>query len=402
MTPNFSPDSREVLVTPPLIPVHRKKGDFEPVPAPQKVANFPRIFRTHQQTFGHVDWLSLSQAHPGANLPKINDGCVMAFDSDGEVDYTTLKAFKVEGSFESSVFLRCDGTTIDFVGNPSKWGRTDNVFGYDFTDCLHVVNGILAEHGLPPFSAGESFYRQKSGEDSQKQWTGCRIRRIDLTQNYATGSPEAAHAFLRWLAGQKMKLLKTGHYGDYDTVDFGRGSKRKYFKVYAKAAELLKHSKTKQDVSTFEKAARLESIEKIAEYARASGIVRAELTLKSNALLDLNCQYLGSLDMKVIEAEFNACAQVFTRANAPIDELEHLPRETLAAYRMWQAGDDVKTKIKKSQLYVHRKRLLSHGIDILIPSNVVRFTPPTRVITLSALTPPDWYSLPPVRHLRAA
>lgn len=265
---------------------------------------------------------------------------------------------------------------------------------------MHVVNGILAEHGLPPFSAGESFYRQKSGEDSQKQWTGCRIRRIDLTQNYATGSPEAAHAFLRWLAGQKMKLLKTGHYGDYDTVDFGRGSTRKYFKVYAKAAELLKHSKAKQDVSTFEKAARLESIEKIAEYARASGIVRAELTLKSNALLDLNCQYLGSLDMKVIEAEFNACA-IFTRANAPIDELEHLPRETLAAYRMWQAGDDVKTKIKKSQLYVHRKRLLSHGIDILIPSNVVRFTRPLASSPVSPY-PSRLVQPPPVRHLRAA
>lgn len=402
MTPNFEPDSREVLVTPPLIPENRKNCDFEPLRAPQKVANFPRVFRTHRQTFGHVDWLTLSQSHPGANLPKINDGCVMAFDADGEIDYTTLKAFQVEGSFDSSVYLRCDGQTIDFTGNPSRWGRSDNVFGYDLTDCIHIANGILAEHGLPPFSPGESFWLQNAGDSTVKQWTGCRIRRIDFTQNYSTGSPEAAYAFLRWLASQKMKLLKTGHWGDYETVDFGRHSKRKYFKVYSKAKDLLKHSKAKQDVSTFEKAARLESIEKIAEYAQISGLVRAELTLKTTALIDLNCQFLGNLDMSVIEAEFNKCAQVFTRANAQMDDLEHLPRATLAVYRMWQAGDNLKEKVRKSQFYAHRKALLPFGIDIAIPSNVLRFDPPTRVITLSAMTPPDWYSLPPVRHLRAA
>ena len=106
--------------------------------------------------------------------------------------------------------------------------------------------------------------------------------------------------------------------------------------------------------------------------------------------------------MKVIEAEFNKCAEVFTRANAQMDDLEHLPRATLAVYRMWQAGDNLKEKVKKSQFYAHRKALLPFGIDIAIPSNVLRFEPPTRVITLSAMTPPDWYSLPPVRHLRAA
>lgn len=400
MVVDFGHHSRKVLVTPSFFPENRKTGDFE------RDSAFENGLETgsKKQTFGHVDWLSLSQSFPGQNLPKINDGCVMVFDSDGECEHTTLKSFQVSGSYESSVFLRCDGTTIDFTGNPSRWGRTDNVYGYTFSESLIIVNSILRSHGLPPFTSGIPYWEQGlNGSQRRKAWTGCRVRRIDLTQNYETGSPESAHAFLRWLATQKMKSLKTAHYGDYDTVDFGRGSNRKYFKVYSKGVELLKHSKSKQDVSTLEKSHRLETIDRIAEYVRACGLVRAELTLKTKALFDLNCCYLGSFDMPTIEAEFRKCSEVFERANAEMDDLEHLPRATLAVYRMWQAGDDIKTKVQKSQFYEQRKKLLPYGIDISIPSNVVQFVPRTRVITLSASTnPPDWYQLPPVRNLVAA
>jgi hypothetical protein len=123
--------------------------------------------------------------------------------------------------------------------------------------------------------------------------------------------------------------------------------------------------------------------------------------LKSKALHDLRCYYLGELDMNVIEVEFKKHASVFERATAEVDSLAELDGKTLAIYRLWQAGDDVKAKIPKSSIYRYRKALLPHGIDIFIPSNVIRFEPKTRVITLSAAVAPDWYDLPSVSRQAA-
>jgi hypothetical protein len=101
--------------------------------------------------------------------------------------------------------------------------------------------------------------------------------------------------------------------------------------------------------------------------------------------------------MNVIEAEFKKHSSVFERANAEIDSMATLDAKTLSVYRMWQAGDDLKGKFSKSGLYRYRSALLPHGIDIFIPSNVIRFEPKTRVIALSAAVAPDWYDLPAIQ-----
>ena len=429
--PDFGAQNRKVLVTPSFFPVHRNFSEncyksslendssFEPnfrgfEPVPRAAELFPCALvskvgavnraANHAQTFGHIDWITIKQAHFHCDrLPLISNGCVMAFDSDGAMENTTLKRMPVVGSYESKCFVRCDGETVEFSGNPARWGRRDNVFGYTLGQSLQIVNEILAGLGLPPFSAGESYETNNKAGEAVRIWTGATISRIDFTQNYLTGSPENAVQFLRWLVGQKIKGKKTDHYGDCTTVDFGRGSKRSYFKVYNKGYDLLKHSKSKaDDVSTLEKLDRSESIEKLAQWCQSSGMVRAELELKSKALHDLHCYYLGEIDMNVIEVEFKKHTSVFERASAEVDSLAALDGKTLAVYRMWQAGDDVKAKFKKSQLYAHRAALLPHGIDIFISSNVVRFEPKTRVIALCAAVAPDWYSLPVVRSVRAA
>lgn len=410
LTPDFGASQRKVLVTPSFFPENRNFRGFEPVPRVAQL--FPKGLASsvecvsgivnHSQTFGHIDWITIRQSHhTSEGLPLVSNGCVMAFDADGAVETTTLKRMPVVGSYESKCFIRCDGNTVEFSGNPARWGRMDNVFGYSLGQSIQIVNEILAGLGLPPFSPGESYESNNKSGEVVRVWTGATISRLDMTENYLTGSPENATHFLRWLAGQKLKSKKTNYYGDHATVDFGRGSKRSYFKVYNKGYELLKHSKGNPDVSTFEKHERAESIDRIAEWCQLNGMVRAELELKSKALHDLHCYYLGELDMKVIEAEFKRHASVFERATAEVDSLAELKGKTLAIYRMWQAGDDLKNKFGKSQLYAHRKALLPHGIDIFIPSNVIRFEPKTRVIALSAAVAPDWYVLPPV-GLKAA
>ena len=407
IAPDFSGSERYVPVTRTLIPTGGNFRYFEPEKRISElfpgrmVSDSGATNKTglHAQTIGHIDWLTIRQSHPGDSLPVLADGCVMTFDADGVVEFTTLKRFELEGSHDSKCYLRCDGHTVEFSGNPARWGRMDNVFGYNFTDSLQIVNQILATLGLPPFSSGESYETQNKTGEFLRVWTGATISRIDLTENYCTGSPDAAVHFLRWLAGQKLKLKKTNFYGDHSTVDFGRGSKRSYFKVYNKGYELLKHSKSKSltDVSTILKQERADSIEKLADWCDNTGLVRAELELKSRALHDLHCHYLGELNMSVIEVEFKKHSSVFERATAEIDTMASLDAKTLSIYRMWQAGDDIKTKVSKSEYYRRRSLLLAHGIDIAIPSNVIRFEPKTRVIALTAAVPPDWYSLPEIR-----
>jgi hypothetical protein len=404
MTPDFGQSAREVLVTPPFFPITGNFTGFQPTKSVSELFPGSMVSKSgatnktgnHAHTFGHIDWLTIRQSHR-ETLPVLADGCVMTFDADGSVEFTTLKRFEVTGSFDSKCYVRCDGHTVEFSGNPARWGRMDNVFGFSFGQSLQVVNQIMATVGLPGFSAGEKYDTKNKAGEVISVWTGATISRIDFTQNYLTGSPDDANHFLRWLAGQKLKSKKTNYFGDHSTVDFGRGSRRSYFKVYNKGTELLKHSKGQTDVSTIQKTQRADCIEKLADWCKSSGLVRAELELKSNALRDLHCYYLGELDMNVIEVEFKKHASVFERSTAELDSMSELQGKALAVYRMWQAGDDLKNKLSKSAMYRNRSLLLPHGIDIFIPSNVVRFEPKTRVIALSAAVPPDWYSLPVVQ-----
>lgn len=61
---------------------------------------------------------------------------------------------------------------------------------------------------------------------------------------------------------------------------------------------------------------------------------------------------------------------------------------------MWQAGDDIASKMKRRAFYMHRKALLPFGVDIAVKSNVTQLKPRTRVIMLGPVTPPDFYELP--------
>lgn len=420
IAPDFSEASREVLVTPTFFPTGGnfpsncyKLGALEPVPRIAELFPVSRVSAVvtssgsadFGHSSGHIDWITIRQSHfrdAGQEpLPVLADGCVIAFDADGVVEHTTLRRFLVEGSFESRCFVRCDGATVEFSGNPARWGRADNVFGYSFDQSLRIVNGILGGLGLPPFSSGESYETITKNGDVVRVWTGATVSRLDFTQNYLTGSADDAVHFLRWLAGQKLKSKKTNFYGDCSTVDFGRGSKRSYFKVYNKGFELLKHSRGVMDASTIQKMDRADSIEKLATWCQENGLVRAELELKSRALRDLHCYFLGEINMNVIIGEFRKHCAVFERATAEVDSLVNLEPKTLAVYRMWQAGDDLRSKFSKSAIYRHRAALLPHGIDIFVASNVVRFEPKTRVIALAAAVPPGWYSLPSVSRKAA-
>lgn len=355
---------------------------------------------TKVQMVGFCDWLSIYQRHFGGGLPKIADGAVMRIDSDGEVESITLKKLRIEGSHESSVFVRCDGETVWFDGNVSKLGRPDNVFGYSFRQCLQIVNNLLLSLGLPPFSEGDRYVTNFKGEP-RTCWTGAIVTRVDVTQNYAVGGKENAYHFMRYLQSQQASRLKTGTYGEGETVDFGRGSRYLYFKAYLKGPELRRHAtKVRADAESMFKPEPNPYVLQLADWCDAVGLVRVEMTFKATKLHDMGCHYLGGFDMKQLELEFDRRCEVLTRASADVDQLTDLPKALLATYRMWQAGDDLTAKLSRATFYRHRRELLPYGVDIAIKSNVVPLKTKTRVIQLGPVSMPDWYELPEIERKR--
>lgn len=354
---------------------------------------------TKVQMVGFCDWLSIYQRHIGSKLPVIADGAVMRIDKEGEVQTVTLKKSRIEGSFETAVFVRCDGETVYFDGNVSKWGRADNVFGYTFIECLKIINRLLASLGLPPFTEGDKYITNFKGEP-RACWTGAIVTRVDMTCNYSTGSKEDASAYMRHLQSQQASRLKTGTYGDGETVDFGRGSRRVYLKAYTKGPELRRHAVKASAGDKFEKRPPDPYVLQLADWCDAVGLVRVELTFKATKLHDMCCHFLGGFDMKQLEIEFAERSEIFTRGSADVEELTELPKHLLATYRMWQAGDDLTQKISRAAFYRHRRALLPYGIDIAIKSKVVPLKPRIRVVKLGPVSMPDWYELPDIERIR--
>lgn len=354
---------------------------------------------TKVQMVGFCDWLSIYQRHMGAKLPVIADGAVMRIDKEGEVETVTLKKSRIEGSFETAVFVRCTGDTVYFDGNVSKFGRADNVFGYTFAQCLQIINRLLVSLGLPPFTEGDKYITNVKGEP-RACWTGAIVTRVDMTCNYSTGSKEDASAYMRHLQGQQASRLKTGTYGDGETVDFGRGSRRLYLKAYTKGPELRRHAVKASQGDKFTKRPPDPYVLQLADWCDAVGLVRVELTFKATKLHDMGCHFLGGFDMKQLEIEFAERSEIFTRGSADVEDLGDLPKHLLASYRMWQAGDDLTEKISRAAFYRHRRALLPYGIDIAIKSNVVPLKPRIRVVKLGPVSMPDWYELPDIERNR--
>jgi hypothetical protein len=378
----FSPNCYNFPTVDQLFPLPK----FTPV-YDTKHENWYPVKPTKVQLVGFCDWVSMYQRH-GAGLPKLCDGAFMRIDREGEIVNTTLKKLKIEGSHETAIFIRCDGETVWFEGNVSKYERLDNVFGYSFRQCFLRINNILHSLGLPAFTEGEKFMTNVKGEP-RSVWTGASVTRVDVTENFSTGSKEDAFSFMRFLAAQQASRLKTGTYGEGETVDWGRGSRVVYSKAYLKAPELRRHNKSLDPYLVM-----------LSDWCDSVGLVRFETTYKSTFLHKHGLNYLGGFDMRQIECDFEERRGILSRCSAEVDDLSSLPKALLSTLRMWQAGDDIVSKLSRPTFYRHRRGLLAVGVDIAIKSNVTQLKTRTKVITLGLLTAPDFYQLPEIERVR--
>jgi Phage X family/Phage replication protein CRI len=332
-----------------------------------------------------LDWITVAQDHPAGGLPVIDSGAVWAADADGAIQWKTTQRVQHQGSFETSVNVRCDGFRVEFSGNVSRFGRPDNLFGFGWRECFRRINAILAYYELPPFTAGECVQRPNGRGAFVTTWTGARISRLDLTANYEAGSAEAAHLVLQYLGTQHNGRKNGRVLGNGETVDWGKkaGAKtaRQYWKAYIKHLELQRHGTAD---------------ERVVEYCRERGIVRFEGTLRTKTLTDLGCAYLGEYErgwaMGQLVILFNEQSAVMSRAERSTDDLDELPRHLRATARDYLAGMDLTATLSRATFFRHRRDLLSYGIDISV-RNVSPFQPRVRVVQLRAAEVPSWYQL---------
>lgn len=369
-----------------------------------------------------IDWLTLHQDFD-TTLPFISDTAEFVIDTDtGDVLTQRQPAQRIEGSYSTSISVRISGGRITVKGNPSRFNRLDNLFGFtSIDDCVSVYNNILLSLGLPPFTRCTRVDHLQS-PDGKKAFSvsdGAVITEIHITTNKSVGEGNTLQ-FIRALSTQRYRNSIPRLHPNGCTLDWlsKRGNAPLiYADVYDKANEIELHQLDKIKKKCGTDSSEYAYLLKILNYCKTLGVARFEQKLKSRLLRRENLQFWGLSDfnrLDHIHSEFLAIDQNLkadamtyqTLSQQLIDEgicKSTLSANSTANYAfMWMHGEHF--DITKSHIKRHRARLRRLGIDIAEPCDITKFTPVrikhAREITVSTVAPPSWYRHASVSHLR--
>lgn len=345
-----------------------------------------------------IDWLSVYQVHSEA--PLLGADLLLFCDLEtGEIRSQAVRGIQYRGSFDSSVMVRCDGRRVEVSGNPSRWGRPDNVFGLSsLSAALEVFNGILRSLALPAFSEDPRPYVapfQFQSSDAVLP-SGAVVTRVDLCRNWSVGDSAASRSFLAALAsvvrGGKCAWLSP----DGCTAAWGVGSRYAYLKYYLKAPELRRHLAKDDPYGS-----------RLADWCDSVGLVRQEVSLKSMLLKRHGLDRPGawSSDRMVALMDEYSPHRSAGAGRCSFEDVypsliaEGLPqsraRAAQTALYAYLSGHRfvVGENISKSAFYRLRADLRVAGVDIAAPLNVSALPVRIRELQLVPAAPPDWYAL---------
>lgn len=367
-----------------------------------------------------IDKLYIQQTYK-ERLPLVGDKFYYIVDGATGETSETPKAYqsRIQASHTTSIGVFCDGYKVRVEGNPSRFGRSENVMGLQtIEECVAVYNRILLSLGLPPFTTGTFDLGMANAKGKfRKIYSGAHITLIDITRNHSVGHRNE-RAFLRGIATLSLPNGKFPHlYPNGLTVDWQTknvcGSSWDYSKVYVKAADLLDHQRRNlkgADIDTEE------YYQKLISYCCESGVVREEHSFKSEKLKRYDLCYYGyvsteqlanhhtltTLDkltqtLGVATVDFTSIASQLL--NGGIVKSHSAAYATQAYCQQWLNGQPFHNPDRKKSLssayYVHKKRLLQLGIDISVPFCPTRASLPTfknqREITMRTFELPQWY-----------
>lgn len=343
-----------------------------------------------------VDWLSVSQLFDIEQYKDFGSGRVLkiGFDPLGNEfkEWESYSHSQVLGSFDTSLRVRMFQGRLDVSGNPSKFGRSENFFGYtSVDDAINLCfNPLLESLGLPVFKKGVFLSLSQVSDDLSIR-SGAFFTRVDLCINYSAG---------RDLPKVFRYLETITHRGKRATVhsdnSFSWGSrKHRRFKIYNKVLEFVAHNKKYKECPY---------LTNLVGWASSVGLFRFETEYHADFLRQNGLRFWHSFDFPKVLTMFNS----FLSDNLPDAGLgginsifdmaidlgfPPLRSTQLQAFALsWAAGNDVFGSLKRSSAYTLRNDLLNFGIDIRKPlSNVEQINARVQLLSLKVAECPDFY-----------
>ncbi|AEG00738.1 phage/plasmid replication domain-containing protein [Methylomonas methanica] len=373
------------------------------------------------------DWLSCYQDFD-FDLPIIADDgyCFIDFTAPEEDQLKTPRQNRIhhEGSYSTSIQVHVKGRRIVVSGNPSRFNRLDNLFGFQTIDqCLAVYNQILASLGLPLFTPCTKigFIQKEQANGSIKLVpvaNGVVLTTLHITSNISVGPGGCIDSYLKAISMLPYRHSVPRLHADGKTVDWlsKQGNARElYPSVYDKGHEMKFKTLPNIKRKYGEKSPEYQYIQQLQQYCESHGVARFEQKLNAPFLNRHNLQFYGLSDYSILETlhtdflNLDHKMQVSSMNINTISETlinEGIVDNTRAAnitalYALnWMNGQTFDPK--KSQVQTHRARLRKIGIDILKPCNLLVFSPvivkEVTEIHKQPLKAPDFYKHP--NHLR--
>jgi len=366
-----------------------------------------------------IDWLSCYQDFE-IDLPIVSKtGSIRVDFETGETSFPKQHSFSHPGSFSTSILIEVKHRRIYMKGNPSRYNRLDNVFGFTtFDQCVAVYNQILKSLGLPSFTKNTQIrlaeVTTKSGKPKIVRFgNGMVITEVHVTENINVGQG-CTDAYLKALAMLPYRHSQPRLHANGKTVDWlsKLGNARElYPKVYEKANELKLHA-----LPTVKRRFGVDSpeykyISDLITYCEENGVVRFEQKFRSPFIKKYDLHLYGLNDLANYSEIHNQFLSIDDKLQVSAMDLQTISQtllekkicdttraaNTTAFYAYnWMNGQTF--DFSKSQVKTHRARLRSIGIDIAKPCNLLIFSPvivkEVTEISKSKTVPPSFYKHP--------
>lgn len=376
-----------------------------------------------------VDWLSVYQDFPNANLPVLASEfrtsiCALT----GDLLKESVIGYSHPGSYDTSLLIKFDGRRMMMSGNPSAFNCRDNLFGVATVHrAIDVFNAVLEKLGYPQFFDCENTSKTAMPFQSSYKYSkpGLVLTRVDLTKNFCTDTNPLE--MLRYLSSFTYRSQSGYLYPNGRTVDWlgdrngeTGGSKRLYFKYYDKSFDIEKKLKklngfrhrmtaeTEMRTDTSIVDTQIDYLSRLLEYTISNNVVRFELEIKSKTLEELGLNKLvgWNREMNVIllekymphlrqKVQFNRKIDLYAQLLDAGLKPGALTRNAALLGQAWLDGHDIDFRrnhmIKKTSYYQAHKILLTIGFDIKNPLNIVHFPNQVCTFMLNDLKKPDWY-----------
>lgn len=306
------------------------------------------------------------------------------------VEYEVLKFESVEGSYSSSLLLRCvDGRDLELYGSPTKWLTGHNLFGSTDLRLLlrrsidRLYDGPLA--GYPPISDIDI--------------ADAKIQRIDVNEMFSLNSLEDVRLYLK-VAAARMSVARRSEdtktlSRDGNTLGIGmqKGNRSSWkLRAYAKGPECRVRRKGKSSLPT-----RLLGDEAVMGWIDRQ--LRLEYELHGRELDRLGLRYVRDWDVGTAAAVWAGKSDLIFWGDEPVEvemsvckELSISDKNTLKTYDAWRAGRDLRAIYSSASFKRWRSRIkAAYHVDIALPppesgSTVVAMDF-RRVLDLSASRP---------------